>query len=264
MKNKNMNFPEFLQLTSDELHEFKKLLHIETQLSRFKSAQSNPFHPPLELEENFYAAVRDGNSELVTDLIAQYHENILNVAMNSDLRWVRDNAISHITLLTRAAANGGMSTYRTNILSDVYIHSIELINDPCAILHLAYHAVYECLRYTTRYHDGRISKPVLDCINYIDLHLTEKMTLEGLSAQIGFSSRQLTRRFKTEMKCSIHQYIIEERLHAAIYMLNFTDWTIVEIAQALGFSSESHFIDVFRKNLFQTPYAYRKSALFLD
>lgn len=264
MKNHLNNYPDYLHLTPRELYNLRSHLTSKERLNRFLPEAHNVFHMPIQLEQEFYFAIRDGNEKVVKDILEQNSNHIKSAAQKCELRWAKNNAICHITLLTRASILGGMSAYRANFLSDIYIQNIELATDIKAILYISYQAIFECLRCTSQYNtDRKLSPGILACINYIDEHLTEKIKIDDLSAKIGFSSRQLSRKFKIEIGRSIHQYIIEERLHTATYILRFTDWEIIEVAQSLGFSSESHFISIFRKNIGQTPDVFRKSTLFL-
>ena len=53
-------------------------------------------------------------------------------------------------------------------------------------------------------------------------------------------------------------YLISRRLNEARHLLETTDYPIAKIAQAAGFSSQSYFSQVFRKELNVTPAQYRK------
>ena len=58
----------------------------------------------------------------------------------------------------------------------------------------------------------------------------------------------------------IASYIRKKRMEAACNMLRYSDIPYAEIAQILAFSSQSHFIQVFKADTGMTPHEYRNSA----
>ena len=66
--------------------------------------------------------------------------------------------------------------------------------------------------------------------------------------------------FKQETGMGIASYIRKKRMEAACNMLRYSDIPYAEIAQILAFSSQSHFIQVFKADTGMTPHEYRNSA----
>ncbi|MNE99308.1 HTH-type transcriptional activator RhaR [compost metagenome] len=58
---------------------------------------------------------------------------------------------------------------------------------------------------------------------------------------------------------TISDYLMEFRLSKAVELLEFTDISISEIAESVGFSSQNYFIISFKKKMKLSPLAYRKS-----
>lgn len=58
----------------------------------------------------------------------------------------------------------------------------------------------------------------------------------------------------------IASYIRKKRMEAACNMLRYSDIPYAEIAQILAFSSQSHFIQIFKADTGMTPHEYRNSA----
>ena len=59
------------------------------------------------------------------------------------------------------------------------------------------------------------------------------------------------------MDCSVSEYIRNEKVTEARWLLAYTDKTSIEIATDLSFSSHSYFISVFKKVKGVTPKEYR-------
>ena len=119
----------------------------------------------------------------------------------------------------------------------------------------------------------RDTKSTLDCASidkasrecrfieqYLDEHFTENITLEMLSGLTYMNKYYMVHAFKKYKGISPINYLISRRLSEARHLLETTDYPIAKIAQAAGFSSQSYFSQVFRKELNITPAQYRKQA----
>ncbi|MBQ8088719.1 MAG: helix-turn-helix transcriptional regulator [Clostridia bacterium] len=72
------------------------------------------------------------------------------------------------------------------------------------------------------------------------------------------SPSYLSTLFRRESGVSISNYILNKRMEAARNMLRFSDIPYSEISATLAFSSQSHFIQVFRKQVGCTPHEFRE------
>ena len=93
--------------------------------------------------------------------------------------------------------------------------------------------------------------------DYIEAHLGEPIRLQDLANIAGVSSYQLVRRFKESKGQPPHQFVLRRRIERAREMLRHPDKTILEVALSCGFSSQSHFSNVFRLLTGTTPRKYR-------
>ena len=69
----------------------------------------------------------------------------------------------------------------------------------------------------------------------------------------------LSRLFNQNPGLSISDYIRKKKIEKAQNLLRFSDFTYVEIANYLSFSSQSHFIQTFEHYVGMTPKQYRSS-----
>lgn len=94
--------------------------------------------------------------------------------------------------------------------------------------------------------------------DYIDQHLAADLSVEQLAALLGLSAAHFSRAFKATFGASPHAYVTERRLGVACRLLQEDKSTsIADIAAGLGFSSQSHFTDAFRRKLGVTPGRWR-------
>lgn len=156
----------------------------------------------------------------------------------------------------------GEEAYRR---SDFYILKIDAATtiDQIEILHDE-----ACIDFTKHMQNRRrhtiCSKPIALVLNYIYTHMHENVTVKELAKAVGLNPSYLSRLFHTQMGCTVHQYILDQKITTAKQWLQFSDKSFVEISNLLGFSSQSHFIQVFSKCTGMTPKRYRDEKFRTD
>src|SRR5581483_10186125 len=98
-------------------------------------------------------------------------------------------------------------------------------------------------------------------IDFIEDNLDGDLSVEAMAAEVIVSPRYLPRAFKTAVGQSPHRYVLGRRIERAKEMLRNTDLSIVEIALASGFSSQSHLSNWFLRLVGVSPAMYRRQAV---
>ena len=94
---------------------------------------------------------------------------------------------------------------------------------------------------------------------YVEAHLSESTDLAVLAAVAGLSIHHFARGFKQSAGLTPHHYLVQKRVERAQHMLANTDFSLSEIAYAVGFSDQSHLARHFRQALGITPGQFRWS-----
>jgi len=94
--------------------------------------------------------------------------------------------------------------------------------------------------------------------DFIRKNFDSEITLRMLAEIAGMSESSFSRRFKISAGITPYQYVMRERLEEAKRLLRDTEWSLVDIAVATGFSSQSHFATTFKKSVKLTPLQYRR------
>lgn len=94
---------------------------------------------------------------------------------------------------------------------------------------------------------------------YIDEHFTEDITLEDLSNLTYLNKYYLVHSFKEYKGISPINYLIDKRISEAKHLLETTNHPIAKIADITGFSSQSYFSQVFKRETHMTPNEFRKT-----
>ncbi len=161
-------------------------------------------------------------------------------------------------MITRFCAEGGMPMEEAYSLSDFYIRRMDRLKTHDSIVELHDRMAID---FTVRMKDLKKhvvgSKQVSDAVDYIYAHIYERITVDDMAKAICISPAYLSRIFKQAMGVSVSEYIRDSKIDVAKNLLCFSDHSLVDIANMLAFSSQSHFIQQFRSRVGVTPKAYR-------
>lgn len=106
--------------------------------------------------------------------------------------------------------------------------------------------------------DGLTPVRIRRLLEYIDQHLGENLSLEAMAAEVSLSPIYLARAFRATVGEPPHQYVVRRRIDQARRLLTSTALSIAEIALIVGFSSQSHLSNQFRRLAGVSPAVYRK------
>ncbi|AFC28138.1 AdaA protein [Paenibacillus mucilaginosus 3016] len=123
-------------------------------------------------------------------------------------------------------------------------------------------AIYETFRPCKRCKPNGAQIPTEEWVDqitqYIDKHYVNTITLEALSDQFHGSPYHLQRTFKRIKGVTPVEYVQRKRINAAKAYLLETNKSLDQIALAIGFSSTSYFVTLFKKMTKQTPTHFRR------
>lgn len=94
---------------------------------------------------------------------------------------------------------------------------------------------------------------------FLAAHIGENVLLDEVAAAVNASPFNFARIFQQQTGLPVHRYLTQLRLRVALERLPDAD-DITSLALELGFSSHSHFTDVFRREFGKTPSEFRRSA----
>src|SRR5258708_39697277 len=91
-------------------------------------------------------------------------------------------------------------------------------------------------------------------------HIDEPLTCREIARRIGLSLRQIERRFRAELGCSILQHYRQIRIAKAHQLLQQTDLSVTEVALSCGFSSPEYFCRLYRAYFSCSPSRDRRQS----
>ena len=101
--------------------------------------------------------------------------------------------------------------------------------------------------------------PLERACTYVELHLTEPVTLGFLAEHVaGTSPGHLARLFRERRQMSFTDFAQNLRLHRAVGLLTTVDEPIGRVARLVGYADSSRFAAHFRRRYGLTPREYRR------
>lgn len=101
-------------------------------------------------------------------------------------------------------------------------------------------------------------------LEYLDVSLASEISLGDLADVAALSPNYFLTAFKKATGKTPHRFLTEMRVAKASELLGNPQIPIVQVALAVGYSSQSHLTTVFRRFMKTTPAAYRAEVLGLE
>ncbi len=216
-------------------------------------------HAPFEREIAFYESVCSGSLETVKTLFTPLGGEGFGKLCENPLQNLKYHLVVSIAMITRFCINSGMSPEEAYSMSDIFIQETDACRSEEEIHDLHYNMTVEFTKRMRQIQSGtKYSRTTLQLLDYISDHLHERIFVEEIAAAVGKSVPYISRLFAKEMGTTLSDYITQKKIETAASMLQFSDYTALEISSFLSFSSQSYFIKQFKKYIGITPKEYRE------
>jgi AraC-like DNA-binding protein len=104
--------------------------------------------------------------------------------------------------------------------------------------------------------DDSLDRRVLKILQMVEAAAT--FAIRDLAAESRLSTAYLQRLFKSETGICMGEWLSEQRLQRAAYLLSNSHLSIKEITHAIGYEHASSFVRAFERRFRQAPARYRK------
>ena len=231
----------------------------------FENHENNVHHNPYDQEMREFGSIENGDLIQLEKSLQEDYDGTIGTLAKDSLRNLKNLGIVLVTLASRAAIRGVLSPEISLSLSESYIQQIEECKDLALVAPLAHKAEFQ---YAEMVHEikekqkGILKKQknprINKCKDFIFSHLHDRITLEDLAAEADCNPNYLSQLFKECEGISISGYILQEKINRAKNLLIYSDYSYIEIATYLGFSSQSHLGTQFKKHTGYTLRQYRE------
>lgn len=96
-------------------------------------------------------------------------------------------------------------------------------------------------------------------IDFIEAHANTRISLADIADAVGLSRMHFAAQFRKATGYRPHEFVLRRRIDRAKDILATSDFTLVDVALTLGFSSQAHFTSTFRRFTGSTPYQWRRT-----
>jgi AraC family transcriptional regulator len=199
---------------------------------------------------NWNTTVQFGILAIEPTLLQQVGQDWINpdrIELRPQFMSKRDDLIQSIfATLSAELATGGIGS---NLLVDSLKTAL--------VIHLLRNYCTTSPRLSS-YADGLSDAKLILIKDYINTHLDLDLKLTELSSIAQISTYHFLRLFKKSVGMTPHQYILQQRIDRAKYLLKSSNLDISEIAFMVGFCDSSHLTRCFKNSLGKTPSQWRQ------
>ncbi len=209
------------------------------------------------IEEELMNAVSVGNTEAALSLLIQFHQYKLLPRTADPVRNKKNILIVLSTLCRKAAQRGLVHPLHIDSLSTQIAIQLESMTSLSALDAFTPSIVRKYCLLVKNYSRRSYSFLVQTCLDYIDFHYAENLSLDSLARMCSVTNSYLSALFKKEVFMTVTDYINSTRIHQSLILLNTTTLSIQEIAVQCGFADSNYYARTFKKLLGQSPKGYR-------
>ncbi len=208
-------------------------------------------------EQLVVQAIMDGNAEEAIRISESMDQDSGRLG-ESDFHHRRLNAVVALTVCSRAAIQAGVSPISAYELSGFYINKCDSAKDPAHMLHYRNRAIEDlCARVREAKEKQRLGGYVKRCMDYVNKNFRGKIYLDDIAETLGISSSYLSRLFHSETGERLQDHISRVRVEKSLSLLLYSEMSLSEIAEYVGFPNQSYYGKMFRKYKNTTPRLYR-------
>ena len=246
---KNFGFEDTLKVKTDESI---------TQLL-FEYQEMERKHNPYDREHREMESIRTGDLASLKESMEESFDGEYAVLSKNPLRSTKNLAIFALAISSRAAIEGGVPFEEAYTVSDGYILKVDEAISNEMIGTIVTTAKYDFAGRVKANRGRNNRNPVTEkCKRLVFMRMHQKILVRDLAEELGITPEYLSVCFKKEVGMTLSRYIHEEKVKSARALLIYSDYDIDEIANYLGYSSQSHFGKLFKDSQGLSPGEFRR------
>lgn len=233
--------------------------HLDEILAKEELIQYDSFQKNHDYIEEKYAMeyVSRGDIAWIQDhrgnLLPSYPVILDDIKKNEEYM-----AIIVISLAARAAIQGGLTSQEGFLINDIYLQEVSKCTTVQQIHGVMEQAIVYCAnRVAKKKSENIVNLHVEACKKAMATHKRDRIDLDVIAKECGISKGYMQKLFREHEGISVKEYYIKIKMEAAYNLLEFTDRSVGEISEYLGFGSLSYFSDLFKRKTGFTPGQYR-------
>lgn len=229
---------------------------INESIQRYKAEniQNNTY--PYEKEKELINKVKLGNVREANAVLNDLLGYVLFSQGNS-LDVVKARALELCSLLSRTAIEGGAPTDNILKMNNQFLQNLQQINSMDTLCRKLQEIVETFSESMFNYIPSRNNDIIKKAMLYISQNFNTPLTLEDAACHVHLHPSYFSTLFKHSTGSSFKEYLNMVRIEESKQLLSNTDYSIIDIAIAVGFEDQSYFSKVFKKYTGLTPKQFR-------
>lgn len=220
--------------------------------------EAGVLHNSFEWGHSFYEHVKNHNIEGLGQLLSFQDGWRCGTLAVDELRSTKNACLCLVSYVVQNAIYDQLTDSETFYnISDTCIQLIEESSTRHETVRCTYASLVKLADSLLQYRQTNYHYLARRAKEYIFKHFHERITVESIAAALAVSTTYLSRVFRETEHISLKQYIQHERIKRAKDLLRYSNDPIQSISHLLGFVSQSHFTECFRKSTGMTPLKYR-------
>lgn len=241
-------------------HRFEQAIQEKVHRVFYDIQESGAVHNPYGQELREQESIRTGDLERLYRSFDEPYVGEIGTLARDPLRQAKNLAIVLITLASRSAIAGGVLPEVAFSMSDAFIQRVEEMKNVGEATALTRQAEVEFCTAVQNIPSGGVHNAlVVQCKDLIVRQLHSRLSVKELAGQLQVTPSHLSHLFIREEGVKLTDYIAQEKIREAQNHLVYTEDSYEAIAFSLGFVSQSHFGQVFKRWSGMTPKQYRKT-----
>ena len=208
-------------------------------------------------KERLYECISSGDLENLEPVLNEYFKG-LSTYVKEDVSTARDSMRYIWAQLNVHMTKSALSYVQAREIQGKYYFELEQKTTVAEVYEVCRALAVECTTaIAIKNKANGYSALVKKCQTYIRNHIYDKLTVCSVAKAMHFSQSWISHKFRAETGMTMEQFIRVEKISEAEKLLH-SNMSLSDIASILGFSSQSHFTEAFRKVIGTTPKQYRK------
>ena len=211
---------------------------------------------PLEKENDLITKVKNGNISEAKGILNDLLGYVLFVD-GGKLDTIKSRALELCTLLSRASIEGGGASETALRLNTQFIRKIAECTSYESLCYILQEIV-ETFADNILSHGNIKNREIMKkAVSYISQHYNEPISLNYVANEVHLNPAYFSTLFKKEIGLSFKEYLNQVRIEESKRLLTNSNFSIIDIAIAVGFEDQSYFSKVFKKYTGMTPKQFR-------
>lgn len=249
--------PESKQLFESNHGSLYQQSRINESIQMYKEYKAVPGTSyPYEKEKELITKVKTGNineaRKILNDLLGYVF-----FSGQTSLDVVKTRSIELCSLLSRAAIESGAPTDNILKINNHYLDTLQSIATLDKLCFKLQEVMETFVDSILDYIPTKNNDVIRKAISYISEHYNTDLTLDEVAEQVHLNPAYFSTLFKECTETTFKEFLNIVRVEESKNLLSNTDYSIIDIAIAVGFDNQSYFSKVFKRYTGLTPKQYR-------